>query len=393
MSFEFATATRIIFGRGSLATVGSLASALGRRAFVATWASSSRAAPLLGLLEGAGVAYRVEACSGEPSFESARKAIAAAQDFGADLVIGFGGGSAIDTAKVVGALLANGGDPLDYAEVIGAGKPLTRDSLPVIAIPTTSGTGSEVTRNAVLTASEGVKVSLRAATLLPALALVDPELCLSLPARVTADSGLDALTQLLEPFVSARRNPLVDALCREGMARGLRSLPKAFAAGRRAEGEDPPEEGDIEAREDMALASLFGGLALANAGLGAVHGLAGPIGGLVGSPHGALCAALLPVTVGVNVRALAARATGDEALSRYAEIASLVLGRPARAEELGPALARFGESLETRRLGELGVGRADFPAIVRGARAASSMKANPIALEEWELLAILEAAL
>jgi len=229
-------------------------------------------------------------------------------------------------------------------------------------------------------------VSLRSPTMLPRIALVDPELCLGLPPRVSADSGLDALTQLVEPFVSSRRNPLVDALCREGLARVFRGLPRAYAAATRGDGSD------LEAREDMALASLLGGLALANAGLGAVHGLAGPLGGLTGAPHGALCAALLPHVVAANLEALAARDPESEVLQRYDEIASRANEGAGKSLDAASGLGGFTARFGTRRLRDLGLGRGDFGLVAERARASSSMKANPLALEPSEILAILEAA-
>jgi alcohol dehydrogenase class IV len=212
--------------------------------------------------------------SGEPEIETVRNGVAVAAGEHCDLIIAFGGGSALDTGKAIAALLANDGDLLDYLEIIGRGRALAKPSFPFVAIPTTAGTGSEVTRNAVLASPEHrLKVSLRSPFMLPHLALVDPELTRDLPPALTASTGLDALTQLIEPFVCARANPITDALCREGITRAARSLRAAFDDGR-----------DARAREDMTLASLFGGLALANAGLGAVHGLAGPIGGILPAP-------------------------------------------------------------------------------------------------------------
>jgi alcohol dehydrogenase class IV len=383
VNFEFATANRVVFGSGSLAGIGAIARGLGqargRRAFVTTGSDSSRAAPLLALLAEAGFETMVESRAGEPTFDSVRGALGKAREFGTDLVVGFGGGSALDSAKALAALLANGGDPLDYAEIVGAGRPLALPSLPCIAIPTTAGTGTEVTKNAVLV-EEGrsVKVSLRSPTMLPAVALVDPELTLGCPARVTADSGLDALTQLIEPYVSSRSNPLVDIFCLEGIARAFRALPLAYRDG-----------ADRGAREDMALASLYGGLALANAGLGAVHGLAGPLGGLTGAPHGALCGALLPAVVEANLRALARGAGGDAYLRKYDEIASLAgTGR----DGLAAALGAIASGLGARRLGALGLRREDIGAVATAAAGASSMKANPVALRREELEGILEAS-
>ena len=221
----------------------------------------------------------------------------------------FGGGSALDAAKAIAALTANGGDPLDYLEVVGRGQPLARPSLPFIAVPTTAGTGSEVTKNAVLASPEhGVKASLRSPLMLPRVAIVDPALLAGVPAPVLAASGLDALSQLIEPFLSIRANPVTDGLAREAIPRSAAALRRAYAAGAPA----------ASRRERLALASLFGGLALANAGLGAVHGFAAPVGGLFEAPHGAVCAALLPAVIRVNARALAARVPDSAALPRYA---------------------------------------------------------------------------
>ena len=299
--FEFATATRILFGAGTLQEVGPLAAEMGHQPLLVCGRSAERSHPLLDLLSAQGLDGVLFSVSGEPTTQVARQGAQRARDEECDIVIGLGGGSVLDTGKAIAALLTNGGDPLDYLKVIGSGQPLTMPSAPFIAIPTTAGTGAEVTRNAVLRSPEHrVKVSLRSPLMLPRLALVDPELTQSLPPAVTASTGLDALTQVLEPYVSRRANPLTDALCREGMHRAARSLCRAYESG-----------DDAKAREDMALASLFGGLALANAGLGAVHGFAGPLGGMFPAPHGALCASLLPHVMKVNVRSLQERDLGE----------------------------------------------------------------------------------
>jgi alcohol dehydrogenase class IV len=251
-------------------------------------------------------------------------------------------------------------------------------------MPTTAGTGSEVTKNSVLASTQHrVKVSLRSLHLLPRVAIVDPELTVSVPPGVTAATGLDALTQVLEPYVSNAANPLVDAICVEGMRRGARSLRRAFEQG-----------DDLEAREDMALTSLFGGMALANAKLGAVHGFAAPLGGMFEAPHGAICARLLPLVMATNVSALDARQPGHVARSRYDEVAALLTGNPdARAEAGVRFVTELVEALSIPRLGAYGMKAGDVPKVVEKARAASSMKGNPIELDEKELAGILEAAL
>jgi alcohol dehydrogenase class IV len=322
--------------------------------------------------------------SGEPTVDVARRGVQQARETGCNLVIGFGGGSTLDTAKAVAGLLTNSGDLFDYLEVIGKGQPLSRPAAPMIAIPTTAGTGSEVTRNAVLDSPEHrVKVSLRSPLMLPRLALVDPELTYGLPPAVTASTGLDALTQVTEPYVSIRANPLTDAICREGMGRAARSLRRAYE-----HGDDPA------AREDMALASLFGGLALANAGLGAVHGFAGPLGGMFHGPHGAICASLLPHVMAVNVHALRERAPEGEALRRYGEMARILTGNPGATAEDGIAWVKeLCASLSVPSLATFGVTEADFPTVVEKGAVASSMKANPIKLTPDELKEILAGAL
>jgi len=383
MRFEFATATRIIFGPGTLEEAAPLAAELGRRPLVVTGMGIERARSLLDALEAHDLTATIFQIGGEPTTITVQEGCAAARAADCDLVIGFGGGSALDAGKAIAALLTNDGDVLDYLEVIGRGQPITRPAAPYIAIPTTAGTGAEVTRNAVLLSPEHrVKVSLRSPLLLPRLAIVDPELTYSLPPDVTASTGLDALTQLIEPFVSRRATPLTDALCREGLARASRSLRRAV------------EAPDPAAREDMALASLCGGLALANAGLGAVHGFAGVLGGMFDAPHGAICARLLPFVMEANLRALEAREPDNPALGRYNEIAHLLNGwLLSTAADAVAWVHDLCRALEIPPLAAYGLTEADFPAVVEGASRASSMKSNPVTLTAGELTAILAQAL
>jgi alcohol dehydrogenase class IV len=382
--FEFATAARVVFGPGSLEELGPAASALGRRALLVVGRSVERAEPARAGLERAGVTSVPLSIVREPTLDDVREGRDRARSSGVDVVVGCGGGSVLDAAKAVAALLGNGGDPLDYLEVVGRGQPVRKASLPWIAVPTTAGTGSEVTRNAVLASpGHGVKASLRSPLMLARLAIVDPDLLASLPASVVASSGLDAFSQLLEPLVSVRASPMVDGLCREGLARSARSLRRAF-------------EGDRSEpiRTDLALASLFGGLALANAGLGAVHGIAGPAGGAFDAPHGALCAALLPAAMDANLKALRARAPQSPALPRYREIAAIVTGRPEAEAEDGVAWVRaLVRDLRIPGLSRWGVGEDDVAALVAKARAASSMRANPVVLEDEEIAAVVRASL
>jgi len=330
------------------------------------------------------VATHVASVSGEPSVQDVLGLIDVARTAGVEFVIGVGGGSVIDAAKAAAALLANPGDPLDFLEVIGRGKPLGRPPLPFVAVPTTSGTGAEVTKNAVLASTEhGVKVSLRSDSMLPRVALVDPELTLSAPPALTAATGLDALTQVLEPFVSRSANPITDALSREGLWRAARALRRAFHHG-----------GDLEARTDMALVSLLGGITLANAKLGAVHGFAGPIGGMFPAPHGAVCARLLPLVVEQNIQALRARAADSPVLQRYAEVARILTGRgSAEADDAAVWLRELVVELGVPPLGSYGLTASHISDVVAKAKRASSMQGNPIALSDEELARTLEAAI
>lgn len=384
MRFDFATARRILFGPGRLAEAGRLAAGFGHHALLVTGADAQRAAPLTQALEQAGVTWVRLSVTHEPTTEDVSRGASLARREGCALVIGFGGGSALDAAKGIAALLGNGGDPLDYLEVVGAGKALAQPSAPCIAIPTTAGTGTEVTRNAVLLSPQhGVKASLRGDGMFPDAALVDPELTYGLPPDVTASSGLDALTQLIEPFVSWRANPMTDALARAGIAAIGRSLERAYGRGE-----------DAAAREQMSLAATYSGLAMANAGLGAVHGFAGVIGGATGAPHGVVCAALLPHTMRVNVRALEQRAPEHEALHKYAQLGGLLTGRDTAG--VREAIDRVGDlcaALEIPGLEAIGVERSRLDSLVDKAAVASSMKGNPIQLTRLELEEILLAAM
>ncbi|HKW30771.1 MAG TPA: iron-containing alcohol dehydrogenase [Verrucomicrobiae bacterium] len=384
MKFEFATATRIFFGAGTLRQTGALAKGFGTRALVVTGSDVSRAEKLLVILRAAGVRAETFSVSGEPEISTIEQGTAVARKENCELVIGFGGGSALDAAKAMAAMLANGGELLDYVEIIGRGRALTKPSAPFIAIPTTAGTGSEVTRNAVLASPEHkLKVSLRSPLMLARAAAVDPELTYDLPPALTASTGLDALAQLIEPFVGSRANPMTDGLCVEGIRRAARALRVAFNDGR-----------NQSAREDMAVASLFGGLALANAGLGAVHGFAGPIGGMFPAPHGAVCAALLPPVMAANIRALRHRTPDNEALRRYDEVARWLTGDASATADAGVEwVRRLISDLHIAPLRVYGIQTGHVSDIVSKATQASSMKANPIGLTPDELAETLRQAL
>jgi alcohol dehydrogenase class IV len=381
--FEFATAARVIFGAGTRHELAAVASGLGRRALAVSGRSSGRSEPLIAELVNAGVHCVRWSVPGEPTVDQVLTGSELARAEACDLVVAIGGGSAIDAGKAVAALATNPGDPFEYLEVVGTGRPLARASLPFVAVPTTAGTGAEVTRNGVLTATEaGAKVSLRSALMLPRVALVDPELTLDLPGPVTAATGLDALAQLIEPYVSVKASPLIDPLCLDGIARVARALPIAFRDG-----------SNLRAREEMSFAAMLSGMALANAALGAVHGFAGPIGGTFPAPHGSVCAALLPHVVRANVAALTERDPGNPVLGRFAVVGRVLTGRAgASAADAIDHLDRLRADLGIPPLRAWGLTAAYVPALVAQARRSSSMRGNPIELTDEELTGILSAA-
>src|SRR5580700_3162025 len=383
VSFEFATAGRIMVGPGRAQELPGVLAGLGSRVLVVTGADPARHNTLLASLDRAAAMFPVAA---EPTVDLVRAAVAVARAQGADVIAAIGGGSVIDTGKAVAMLLGNGGDPLDYLEVVGSGQAITRPSVPCVAVPTTAGTGAEVTANAVLAVpSHRVKASLRSPLMIPRVALVDPLLTVSCPPTVTAASGLDALTQCLEPFVSVQATPLTDGLAREGLRRAGTGLRAAYANGE-----------DLAARADMAMCSLLGGISLANAKLGAVHGLAGVIGGTADVPHGLACAALLAPVIEANVRTLRSAGAGpsaDGVLDRYAEAARLLTGHPAASLEDGLAWIRETLTLlHVPGLASFGLRPAQFDDIATQAMASSSMKGNPVTLSHADLTAILSQA-
>jgi alcohol dehydrogenase class IV len=381
-SFEFVTARRIIFGAGKLNSLAEQLEGGANRLLLARGRSSDAIPRVRQILSARGIQFTEFEVHGEPTVDVVREGVELA--LGCDGIIGLGGGSVLDAGKAIAILATNTGDVFDYLEVIGKGEKLTRAPLPYIAIPTTAGTGAEVTRNAVIESpAHGVKVSLRSPLMLPELALVDPELTYSLPPAITASTGLDALTQLIEPFVSVKSNPMTDAICREGMRHAARALRRAYE-----NGEDP------EARERMSLASLFGGLALANAALGAVHGFAGPLGGMLPAPHGAICARLLPPVMEANLHALTNRQPEHPALARYSEIAQILKNDPgADAADGVNWVSKLVRDLNIPSLSSYGMGREHFSEAVEKTLKASSFKGNPILLTEAELMGILERAL
>ena len=383
MRFEFATANRILFGAGICNEIPALVASLGCRAFIVT-DSRERVENIIDGLSKIKISYVIFIIKGEPKIDIVLMAMRSFIETKCDLAIGFGGGSAIDTGKAAIALAANPGDPLDYLEVVGTGRALEKPSVPYIAIPTTAGTGSEVTRNAVIAIPEQrIKVSLRSPFLLPRIAVVDSELTYTLPPAVTARTGMDALTQVIEPFICNSPTPLTDSICRSGIARAAQSLLNAYQDGT-----------CIVARDNMSLVSLFGGMALANARLGAVHGLAGPLGGMYPAPHGCICAALLPLVMETNLHALRSRQPDSPALARLMEVAQILTGDTTSSAEDGIAYVfELCKKMAIRPMGEYGLKSEDFASLIVLAQNSSSMKGNPIRLTDRELNGILEKSI
>jgi alcohol dehydrogenase class IV len=381
VSFEFATAGRIMVGPGRAQELPGVLAGLGSRVLAVTGADPARHNALLASLDRAAAVFPVAA---EPTVELVRAAVAVARAQGADVIAAVGGGSVIDTGKAVAMLLGNGGDPLDYLEVVGSGQAITRPAVPCVAVPTTAGTGAEVTANAVLAVpSHRVKASLRSPLMIPRVALVDALLTVSCPPPVTAASGLDALTQCLEPFVSVQATPLTDGLAREGLRRAGTGLRAAYADGE-----------DLAARADMAMCSLLGGISLANAKLGAVHGLAGVIGGTADVPHGLACAALLAPVIEANLRAARSSPSGADVLDRYTEAGGLLTRQSDASVEDGLSWIRETLTLlQVPGLAAFGLGPQQADDIAAKALVSSSMKGNPVPLSHADLKAIVLEAL
>ncbi len=378
MKFFLRLPREILFGAGESRRVPDLVAGLGRRVFLVTGAPALEGLPFVGALRDA-VRWGV---SREPDVHSVDEAARACREAGCDVVAAVGGGSAIDTGKAAAALAANGGAALDYLEGVGPGRSLEKPPLPFVAVPATAGSGAEATWNAVIRVPEkGVKRSMRNPDLLPRAAVVDPELAAGAPREVAVSAGLDALTHLLEAYVSTGAQPFTDALALPGLrmaARGLRALARGVP--------------DAEARDGLSLAALWGGVALAHAGLGVVHGLVAPLGGGGAVPHGVGCACLLPVCVAMNVEALRARAPASPALRRYGEIAAALGAEEPSPEAAVRQLAGLRRELGLRPLSSWGLKAEDLPSIVAASRS-GSMKYNPVALTDEELDRILRATL
>ena len=382
-TFEFFSAGRVLFGAGSLEELPKVVDSYGRKALVVRSPFAGNYDKLAAILEETNIEHAACIVDVEPSIETVNRVVEVAQTNHCDFVIGIGGGSVIDTAKATAAVLTNGGELIDYLEVVGKGKIVNNRCAPLVAIPTTAGTGSEVTRNAVITIPDKrVKVSMRSNLILPWVVIVDPRLTLSIPPQVTASTGMDAFIQVIEPYVSSRANLMTDILCLEGISKAAAFLRRVYYHG-----------DDLEARTNMCFVSLMGGLALANAGLGAVHGIASVIGGMYPAPHGEVCASLLTAVMRANISALMSRTPESRVIQRYERIAHLVTGNSKASFSDGIEwFIKLCQDLEIPRLKRLGVKKDEFPQIVISSKLSSSIKSNPIELTDSELLEILETA-
>ncbi|MDW4500368.1 iron-containing alcohol dehydrogenase [Sulfitobacter sp. D35] len=379
-SFGFSTAGRILFGRGQAEEAAGIAAGHGRRVLLVRGRSVPWVDRLEDQLDAAGCSVIRVAARGEPTVEQVEAAVDRARAEGCDVVVAVGGGTVIDLGKAVAAIAPGRGALMDHLETVGGGRPLEAAPLPFVALPTTAGTGSEVTRNAVIGVPEARrKVSLRDDRMLADVAIVDPALTDHAPASVTFASGLDAVVQVIEPYLSRRANPLTDALCRDAIPRGLRALARLAQAE------------DATARDEMAYVSLCGGLALANAGLGAVHGLAGVIGGRHDAPHGVICGRLLGPVLSAN-RGAVANTGGD--LARFDAVERWIATELALPSQSGAAdLADWLDARGLPRLAQWVPQEADLDAVATDAASASSMAANPVALSPPALIRAIRAAL
>jgi alcohol dehydrogenase class IV len=375
-AFAFATATEILFGRGQAMQAAARIAALGNRVLLVQGGNPARSDWMVAALAGCQVTrFSVAA---EPDVDLVQEGVDLGRAAEAQVVVALGGGAVIDAGKAIAALIPAPRPMMDHLEVVGLGLPLDAAPLPFVALPTTAGTGAEVTRNAVIGVPEHArKVSLRDLRMLPLLAIVDPALTDGCPRGITLASGLDAITQVIEPYVSTRANPMTDALCRDAIPRGLLALTRLMA------GED------LAARDEMAWVSLCGGVALANAGLGAVHGLAGPLGGLTGAAHGAICGALLPHVLVANRAAVGDPARLDQVgrwIGQTFGLADISLQNAAQH------LATWAKDQGLPTLTDMGIDRAAQSAAAEAASASSSMKANPAPLSADTLRKIMEQA-
>ncbi len=394
-AFSVSRLPRIVFGAGTFRQLPAVVADHGKRVLVVTGARSLRASPrwppLLKDLSSAGITVEEMTVEGEPSPQLVDSAVAAFRPKRIEVVLGIGGGSALDAAKAIAGLLPGGRSVMDYLEGVGRDVPYVGPALPFVAVPTTAGTGSEATKNAVLSfqGERGFKKSFRHDALVAQVALVDPDLLATCPPEVIAANGMDAFTQLLESYVSARANPFTDALALSGM----QAVRDGFFAAWRG-GDSPAAAGG---RAAMAYAALLSGITLAQAGLGSVHGLASPLGAYFPIPHGVVCGTLVAAATETNIRALRERAPQHPSLEKYAAVGNLLAASPLRDREdawreLVRVLHEWTRQLGIPLLGAYSVRDADVDKVVAGSRG-SSMKTNPVVLTDGEIAEVVRARL
>ncbi|MFX1512823.1 MAG: iron-containing alcohol dehydrogenase [Promethearchaeota archaeon] len=392
MEFELLHTPRILFGAQQFQKIGTLIQEYGKKALIVANKGALEEGRARQILEQSIPAKNIDfsffIVKGEPEIEVIDQGVAQGYNLGAEVVVGVGGGSAVDGAKAIAALITNGGSARDYMEVIGKGFKVTKPTLPFIAVPTTAGTGSEITKNAVISAKkEGFKASIRSPLLVPSIAIIDPSLMITVPPDVTARCGMDALTQLIEPYTSNNAQPITDSLAELGIKTVAGSIRQSYQKGK-----------DLQAREKMAFASLLGGICLANAGLGVVHAYASSMGGMFPIPHGTICAILLAPALEINIRELKKINFNHPILRKYCYIAELLTNMTFdNAEEAHQALTEYlydlTSFLNIPSLVEIDISSNNFPSIIEKAKKASSMRYNPIQLNQQALEEILERAL
>ena len=379
-AFDFLTAGNIRFGRGKAETAAKSVAAFGRSVLLVRGRSVAWVSTLIADLQAEGCEVTEVYCTAEPDLPALEAACVTARSNSATVVVAVGGGAVIDLGKAVAALAPGETAALEHLEGVGEGRPLNAAPLPFVAVPTTSGTGAEVTKNAVIAVPEaGRKVSLRDNRMLPDLAIIDPQLTDNAPRSVTLSSGLDAITQVIEPFLCARANPMTDALTRAAIPMGLAAIARLA------------ETEDKTARDDMAFVSLCGGMALANAGLGAVHGLAGVIGGRLGAPHGLICGRLLGPVLTANDTAMRAEQKDTSRFDEVGEWFATHLDVP-KSDPFG-GLTDLLDTWQVARLGQWMTPETDLHAIAREAAGASSMRANPCELSQDTLVHVMQQAI
>lgn len=383
INFQFATSTQIIFENGSFQKVPGLIKNLGRKVLIVSGKNQKLSNQLSVGLKNLDIEFEKFNINSEPTTHDIETGTFLAKKTGCNVIAGVGGGSVIDSAKAIAALATNTGELTDYLEVIGKAKKMEEAPLPFVAIPTTAGTGAEVTKNAVIKSIEhNVKVSLRSDLMFPTFAVLDPQLTLTMTPEITACTGVDALTHLLETFVSCQSNQFVDIICREGISRIAKYLERAYLNGN-----------DLEARENMAMASMLGGMALANVKLGAVHGFAGPLGGMFPIPHGAVCACLLPAVMEINIAVLKEKKLENQLL-KFNEIARILTqNKNSNAENGVSWVQEMVKKLKIPSLSDFNLNSDLFPELVEKARNSSSMKGNPVELSNTQLFEILNKSM